>query len=822
MKNLIKKMKGYFDADTLGLRLVLFNVIVLSGMIGGAATLALSLIAKMPVLQDIFVLMALCVLFICFFMANKDHKKLDFAAAIILVIVTLILFPLIFFTGGGIQGAGVLWLLIGIIFNFLLTEGKIFHFIFAAEIVISSLCYLSAYYYPELVTPLKNEASVYMDFWQSLIVVSSIVGMIIKFQNSIYSKQIKRNEEQNRTLLIMSEESECAKLEAIAANQAKSRFLANMSHEIRTPINSILGMDEMILRENQNKEIQSYAMDIRQSGQALLGIINDILDLSKIESGKIEMSYGTYDFGKLVSNVINMMKLRANNKNLELEIDISPEIPSEMYGDDVRLQQIMINLLTNAIKYTPVGKVTFAIDVKIKGEIAYLHVEVCDTGIGIKKEDMDKLLIAFERLDEKKNRNIEGTGLGLNITAQLLQLMESELKVESVYGEGSKFYFDLKQPILTHEPIGDILMERQVDEEVYQYTSSFTAPEAEILLVDDNEMNRKVFVGLLKQTQIKITEAANGLECLELVKDRHFDLIFLDHMMPVMDGIETMEKMRELEEYPCKFTPVVMLTANALTDAKEKYLAAGFRSFLSKPINPVYLEKITRDLLPKQMLQAGGFVSKVSAEEISQEDMQELTSVDGIDWEYAKMHLPEEELLVQSVLDYYNALTFEKEKIEDLFEFIDSEEGLKQYRIEVHALKSTSAMIGAMSVASIAKLSEFACRDERIDRVKTLYPILIEEMDKQKEALRGFAESKLQKDKEFNAGDVVALLGRLKDALDEREYDDADAAMEELDQVAYPIELAPDMEKLSVLVLNLEINESTKLITELLTKLVNG
>ncbi|MCM1424762.1 MAG: ATP-binding protein, partial [bacterium] len=381
------------------------------------------------------------------------------------------------------------------------------------------------------------------------------------------------------------EEMQMLKANAENANRAKSEFLARMSHEIRTPINAVLGMNEMVLRESSEEDVKKYSMDIKSSAHALLGIINDILDFSKIESGKMEIVPAEYELNSMLNDLYNMFSLRAQEKGLMFDVQVDASLPSKLFGDDLRIRQVLSNLLTNAVKYTRKGTVTFEVAGERDGAEVVLHFTVRDTGIGIKEEDIPKLFSAFERIDEEKNRDIEGTGLGMNISLQLLKLMETDLQVESVYGEGTKFFFDLRQRIVSDEPIGSFQERAKQAAREHTYRASFSAPEGEILLVDDNRVNRRVFCGLLKQTQVKITDVGSGRECLDHVRTKHYDMIFLDHMMPEMDGMETMRRMKEMEDNLCKGTPIVMLTANAIMGAKEQYLAAGFDDFLAKPID---------------------------------------------------------------------------------------------------------------------------------------------------------------------------------------------------------------------------------------------
>lgn len=398
------------------------------------------------------------------------------------------------------------------------------------------------------------------------------------------------------------EQMKLLKANAEKANRAKSEFLARMSHEIRTPINAVIGMNEMVLRESSEEDVKKYSMDIKTSAHALLGIINDILDFSKIESGKMEIVPAEYEFNSMLNDLYNIFSLRAQEKGLRFDVSVEPSLPSRLYGDDLRIRQVLTNLLTNAVKYTRKGTVAFEVTGEREGTDVILHFMVRDTGVGIRQEDIPKLFSAFERIDEEKNRNIEGTGLGMNISMQLLKLMDTDLHVESVYGEGTRFFFALRQGVVNEEPIGSFQERARRAAKEHNYHASFTSPEGEILLVDDNRVNRRVFCGLLKQTQIKITDVGSGRECLDHVRQKHYDIIFLDHMMPEMDGMETMQRMREMEDNLCREAPVIMLTANAIMGAKEQYLAAGFDDFLAKPIDQTKLERLLMHWMPQEKI----------------------------------------------------------------------------------------------------------------------------------------------------------------------------------------------------------------------------
>jgi len=391
-----------------------------------------------------------------------------------------------------------------------------------------------------------------------------------------------------------------AKLIADNANKAKGDFLANMSHEIRTPINAIIGMNEMILRESDDNRVLELSGKIKNASQSLLSVINDILDFSKIESGKMEIIPVQYEVSSVVGDLYNMVLNKAKAKNLALKVDIDPELPHVLYGDDVRIRQIVLNMLTNSIKYTERGEINLKFRYnKIDDKTILLNVSVRDTGIGIKEEDMERLFAPFERIEEMKNRSVEGTGLGMNIVRQLLELMDSKLNVTSEYGKGSEFSFAIRQTVIRWEPVGKFVVVEDDDAYVENYLEKFHAPECRILIVDDLDMNLTVMTELLRPTQIRIDTALSGKQALELSMEKKYDCIIIDHQMPVMDGIETLHKIKKTEGSLNSDTPCIALTANAIAGARDMYIDEGFNDYISKPINGPRLELLLMEYLPE-------------------------------------------------------------------------------------------------------------------------------------------------------------------------------------------------------------------------------
>ena len=699
--------------------------------------------------------------------------------------------------------------------------------------------------------------------------------------------------------VLIVEQLRTEKERADEANKAKSAFLSNMSHEIRTPMNAIVGMTELMLREKLSAEERGYLKNIKNSGGALLSIINDILDFSKIESGRMELIEAEYEPMSMLSDLAMIFLTRIGEKNVELLFDIDPKLPQKLFGDALRIRQVIINIVNNAIKFTEIGTVRLSIRVvKQTGDDLELSMSVQDTGQGIRREDLDKLFGSFQQVDTVKNHNKEGTGLGLAISKQLVELMDGTIRVSSVYGEGSTFTFTIHQKLCTdrlaaevHEhakrekvlvsaffynyslienvrklagqfgveyipfdqweksgvrlshlftdvqrskdiaswaeekfrlageihvlrnplledcklkgvfllnkPLYSLNFCQTINHETPQTENltedyqSFTAPGAHILIVDDNEMNLKVAVGLLKPLEMKVDLASGGKEAIRMARKTKYDIIFMDHMMPVMDGVETTEQLRALEGDYFKNVPIIALTTNAQADAREKFAQAGMDDFVAKPIEMKEICSKIKRWLPRELVLTGG---QKSAETGTAANGDELPDLPGIDSLSGIRCCGGKEMWLSLLGDFYRLIEPKATKLEKCL----ADDLIRDYTIEVHALKNTARMIGANHLSDCFRHMEDCGNAGNVDSIRRETPDLLREYREFKEILKPFGEEQNAEKQETTAENLKEQLKQIHDAMDQFDLDGADEAMKELEKYKLPKECEERMEQLRV------------------------
>nr|WP_325294186.1 DegV family protein [uncultured Oscillibacter sp.] len=581
---MIKKWFEIVSDHRISLRERMFRIVTGVCMIAIAFTLPMG-----RSIWNILIMVASLVLMAVIVKASIRRKRVQTGATVIAVLL-LSLFPITFFSAGGFYSGVPEWFVLCFIYVCITLQGRRRTVFFGLCTVETMLCYGTAFYFPEIAAPSSSHNALF-DSAFSMIMVGLLTSILLMFLNKMY-------EEENAL-------SQRQKKEIEELNRAENHFFSSMSHEIRTPINTIIGLNEIILREDISEEVAENARNIQGASKMLLSLINDILDISKIKSGKMEIVNVSYETGALFSEIVNMIWIKAKEKGLEFKLQVDSSIPSMLCGDEVRIKQILINLLNNAVKYTSEGSVTLSVRCErqtVNRVRVWYSVE--DTGQGVKKENIPYIFNAFRRVDEERNRYIEGTGLGLSIVQQLVNLMGGEISVNSVYTKGSKFIVMLDQDIVDERELGTFtLASRARAHEGEPYRQSFEAPEAHILVVDDNDMNLMVVTKLLADTKIQIDTASSGAECLRLTQSHHYDCILMDHMMPEMDGIQCLHALRMQPAGLCQDAPVVALTANAGSDNQLLYRKEGFSGYLAKPVSGALLEAAVLSILPKGLVQ---------------------------------------------------------------------------------------------------------------------------------------------------------------------------------------------------------------------------
>ncbi len=580
---MLKKWLEIIFDHRISLRERMFRVVT------GICMVALFIILPMGKKPLNWLVLAVSLISISAIVKVSIQKKSIHRGATAISVLLLLLFPFSFFTAGGFYSGMPEWFVLCFIYISLTLIGRrkaVFFLICTAETL---LCYYIAFYFPQFAAHNTQHHS-FFDSATSVILVGTLTSVLLLFLTRLYDEENELSKQQKK--------------EIEELNKAENHFFSSMSHEIRTPINTIIGLNEIILRGEISEEVAENARNIQGASKMLLTLINDILDLSKIKSGKMEIINVSYETGALFSEIVNMIWIKAREKGLEFRLHVDSSIPSMLCGDEVRIKQVLINLLNNAVKYTSEGSITLSARCE---RIALNRVRVWysveDTGQGVKKENIPYIFNAFKRVDEEKNRHIEGTGLGLSIVHQLVSLMGGEISVNSVYTKGSTFLVMLEQDIVDDHELGTFtLASRAKIHEGEQYHQSFEAPEARLLVVDDNKMNLKVVRKLLSDTKVQIDTALSGAECLKLTQYQHYDVILMDHLMPEMDGIECLHALRVQPAGLCQNVPVIALTANAGSNNQLLYRKEGFSGYLAKPVSGALLEAAVLSILPKELV----------------------------------------------------------------------------------------------------------------------------------------------------------------------------------------------------------------------------
>lgn len=690
---LIKSIIAEMFGEELDIQHKLLNLILSAAFCGGLISLGASVLIQLDPIALCAIALLIVVVGVSLWIANIK-KKPQMAASFIVLFGNMVLFPLMYFTSGGMHSGMPVWVLLGLIFSWLILNGRLCIFMYVINTMAAVACMLVEMWYPESVMPLGSRDAGYIDMIQSMVVVTCIFGGIFKYQTYVYEKQRKQ---------------------ILKANAAKSEFLANMSHELRTPINAILGYNEMLLRETRESQTAGYASNVRLAGRNLLSLVSTILDFTDIEKEKLRLIENAYYTRDVLQDALTFAEYGTESKGLELRLQIDENLPQELVGDVTRIKQILDNLISNAVKYTNEGYVEIGIDWKtLDAEYGRVVCAVKDSGIGMKPEDVQKISESFIRFDKEYTGNIQGIGLGLTIVTRLLHAMNSRLEVESIPGEGSCFSFGLVQKVADATPIGKMGAAEQFN--LLEYPEElWEAPRARALLVDDNPMNMDVLTGMLRDTKLQMDTAVNGVEALEKMRHNQYHIILMDHMMPIMDGVEALHRMRE--EGLCTGVPIVVLTANAVGDARERYLQEGFDDYLSKPI--VYGQLLTklRQLLPKELLQA------------EKKENDSLWSC--LDKDTGLQYCCGSEEFYREMLGSY----LNNSRLEQIGQCYEAE-NWEEYRIAVHALKSTSLSIGAVTLSEAAKELEFAAKENRIDEIKNKHAGTMEQYEKLLELLR--------------------------------------------------------------------------------------
>lgn len=586
---MLNKIIHVFTDDKIEIKERLFRII----LVVATVAVALAILQGLTLVNADSLMLIYCIMFAAFVFAlilTFKYRYLELSSTILGVALIFVALPAIFLRGGGVNSGSGLWMCLGLFYIFIMFTGKKMYFFLATALIIDIVCYVISYQFPEYVVELATPFEKHFDSLFAVVLVGLTVGIVMKFQLGVFDKERQLTKEQQKELELVG--------------KSKDAFFASMSHEIRTPINSIIGLNELILREEPSEQIQDYAKNIQNASKMLLALVNDILDLSQLEIQKTILVETEYHAGQMLREVVDMMQVRMEEKGLEFIVQVDENLPSRLQGDDRRIKQILLNILSNAVKYTEEGVVTFNCRFEqIDSENIQLRISVADTGVGIRKEELEHLFDAFHRIDSEKNQKIEGTGLGLSITKHLIDLMNGEITVDSIYTHGSEFTVVIPQKIIDESPIGEFTTIAYEKKSAKYYNKLFEAPEARVLVVDDDDLNLIITTKLLQETKMSIDTASNAEECLKKTSKRYYNLILMDYMLPGMNGGQLLREIRKQENGLCKETDVVLLSANVFADKHLEYQQMGFDGLLEKPVDAHRLEQEILKHIPNELVE---------------------------------------------------------------------------------------------------------------------------------------------------------------------------------------------------------------------------
>ncbi len=710
------KIKEAFLNEKYSMEHRFLNVLLAMMFISGMVCFVLSLVYELDLITSLLIAAVDVLLVPAFYLSAFKGKKL--AAIIIVCAVDIVIPVLLYFKSGGMQGGVPLWFVATLVVFWFVLKSPYCYIMYAVHAVITVGCFVTELNHPEFVENVETGTIAAVDIIKSMLVVALLIGIVFRYQSYLYNKQ--RNDFTQQTIELRE-----TMLALERANEAKNQFLTNMSHEIRTPINAIMGMNEIILRESDSESISQYAKSIQGASKLLLDCVNNVLDFSKIESGLMEIETFTYKTEDLLGSISRIIEPKINKKGIEFRLSVDENIPEYLMGDNYKISRVVTHLMTNAIKYTDSGYVALTLDCKKKDDSSInLVISVADTGTGIPEEELNELFGGFKRIDLNKHRNIEGLGLGLAVTKRLVELMGGTIDAKSVYGSGSMFTLTIPQGI------GDAKMHEEKAEETEG--ARFTAPKAKILAVDDNKLNLEVIKHLLKKYDITIDMATGGEDCIKLCSNKCYDLIFMDHMMPAPDGIETLEILHS-DGNLNQNTPIMVVTANAINGAREEYLKAGFAEYLSKPIDVRELEAALKKILQPEL------VEQVSADSTEKKDVKASGQSDG--WIVKDAGLRyfsyDEDIYYDVLSGYCEQMSKYRSELVELVE----KSAWEDYAIIVHSVKSNSLNIGSTKFSSMAKEQEIFAKTKNADKIHETFEAFMKAFDEVHEEAKRMCEA---------------------------------------------------------------------------------